>query len=172
MQTSQGQNLPSSLTGLALVAIAGACVVTGAVSLVDAADGWQYLLTTRAEFWRGPTCQGQFIVPGWGDGAVLILTVIALAFLVSTARAMMRMRRWGQFTAFFALIPLVALWMDTAIVSKASIGDCDGVGLSGGAGAAIDRAGWLFVAAMVLCALSWTWLGARINQASGRLPRA
>lgn len=153
----------ATLAGTALTVLAATSLCVGAASLVDAADGWQDVLNRITEYSRAlRTCQQS--VPGWGDGAVLVLTVVTILLLATTVYATTDVRRWammGQFSALTATVPVAILWLDTYIVGGAPSGDCDGLGLSGAASAAINRAGWLFAATFLLCLLSTAAISAR-----------
>jgi formate hydrogenlyase subunit 3/multisubunit Na+/H+ antiporter MnhD subunit len=142
-------------------------VAAGALSLIDAANGWQQVLATIHEWQtrRGRTCPGQWVVTGWGDSTVLVLAGIALTFLGLATLVNTRGQRWAGWSPMLSvlgLIPIIAMWLDDLTIGEtAPTGDCDGVGLSGAAGAALDRAGWLFFAAAVLCLVSAVAFSAR-----------
>jgi hypothetical protein len=162
----------SSLFGISCCALAAICLVGGSTSLIDAADGWQDVLNTIHE-WRkpNPQCPGPWTVLGWGDGAVLILSGMALCLLGGTLLATLhsdrRGGRRGQSTALLAVIPVFLLWIDSFAVGGAPTGDCDSVGLGGAASSAILRAGWFFFATIVLCLLTANWLGWRGENFTG-----
>jgi hypothetical protein len=160
----------TSFSALTFATIAGICFAAGSLSIIDAADGWQQVLyTVRA--WRGtrsgPTCPDQWTIAGWGDEAVLVLGGIGVVLIAVTLVGSVAGRRWlgsGKVTALAALVPGLLLLVDAYAVGGSSIGDCDGIGVSGAAGAALTRAGWLLAGSMVLCFLAYAALWTRDAQ--------
>ncbi|HEX8919414.1 MAG TPA: hypothetical protein VF898_12990 [Chloroflexota bacterium] len=161
MQNSWTIETRQSWFTLATVTIAGICVAVGATSLIDAADGWHDMLVAITIQRHNPNCT---TVPGWGDGGVLLFTGAALAMLGLTAVSWRQSQGWGRLTVLATLVPISLLWLDTLSVAGAPMGDCDGAGLTGAAGAAIVRAGWLFFIAAILCVMSAVALTARANE--------
>lgn len=159
VQATSSREVVSPGVGLVLTGLAGACVLVGSVSLSDAATGWQQVLNVR----HVPTC-ANFTVTGWNSTATVALTATALIFLATTAWAMLGTRSWGEGTALLAAVPIVILWLDTMYVGESPLGDCDGIGLTGAAGDALNRAGWLLFASVLLCCAASLWLKTKVNQ--------
>jgi hypothetical protein len=156
------------LVGTALAAATMVSITAGAVSLIDASDTWQDVLNRAwaAEPARFVPCPGQFSVSGWGDAAVLVMLGLALAML---GVAMVAVRHGyarhglGGATGVAAAVVSLILWLDAYTVSQSQLGDCDGIGLSGPASVAVNRAGWLLFASVLLSLATATWFqgGAR-----------
>lgn len=142
------------MPAIGMVGVAVAAVTAGAASLTDAADGWQGTLLLVARLGPGSRCAGGLTVPGWGDAAVLFCTVVTVILLGLAGWAMLAEAPWGQVCSVLAILPITILWLDAYAVSQAPAGDCDSLGLSGAAGDAILRAGWLFALSAVLCGVA------------------
>jgi drug/metabolite transporter (DMT)-like permease len=69
----------------------------------------------------------------------------------------------GGATGVAAAVVSLILWLDAYTVSQSQLGDCDGIGLSGPASVAVNRAGWLLFASVLLSLATATWFqgGAR-----------
>lgn len=145
---------------LAFTLVTGALIAVGAVSLSDAADGWQQVLNTYEQLSNNP-CLGPHDVYGWGDRAILAFAAAALVFVGMTGWALLEVRRWGKVTAFLTIVMVCVLWLDAYAVSQSPSTDCDAAGLGGAAGVSIVRAGWCFFVASMLCGISWAWLASR-----------
>jgi hypothetical protein len=156
-------NVASAPWAIAFAALAGTCTAGGAISLLDASDGWQQTLTTIYT-WRKSMlgCSGPWSVTGYGDEFV---TVVALAAIVllgvagATALRASRPRRLGQTAALLAIIPIGLLWFDSFIVGDSPAGDCDSIGLGGAASVMLTRAGWLLFAGGLFSLLTVEALG-------------
>ena len=148
-----------SWTGAVLTAAAGVCLAAGAVSLIDAADGWQDTLNAAGltQGLSGSICSAPLVVSGWGDGAVSLLTVVGLGLIAVTAWITTRRPRlgtWAAASSLASIVPIGLLWMDAILVGRSPSRDCDGAGLSGAASASVNRAGWLFLGATLFCFLA------------------
>ena len=165
MQLNGEERASSPAIALTVVAAAGACVAVGAASLTDAAAGTQDILNViSARQANSLTCAGPFNVSGYSLEFLLICTAACLTLLAATGWALLRVVAWGELTAFLATVSMALLWLDAYAVSTSPIGDCDGIGLSGAASAAINRAGWCFFIAIILTCASWAWLRSRTSQ--------
>jgi hypothetical protein len=165
VQLNREERASSPAIALTLLAAAGACAAVGAASLTDAAAGTQDILNViSARQANALTCAGPFNVSGYGLEFVVICTAACLALLAATGWALLRVAAWGELTAFLATVPAALLWLDSYEVSTSPIGDCDGIGPSGAASAAINHAGWCFFIAIVLTCASWAWLRSRTSQ--------
>jgi hypothetical protein len=168
MNLTQKTGSRSPLTGIIFSALAGLCVAAGAASLIDATDFTRDLLSLSRDAWRGvQRCPNQWSVSGWGDAPVLWVTAIALGLLVIALLVALTLPRWGgwgQAASSLAILPIALLWLDALIVSTSPIGDCDGIGLTGAASAAINHAGFLFAAAVALCLLTLAWINVRLGE--------
>jgi hypothetical protein len=159
--------LNSVLTGALMGMASAACVAAGTASLIDAADGWQEVLRLFQAMVH-PTCGSLFVVPGLGDGAVLVFATVAICLLVLMALTSACPGRWmtvAQALSVVTLFPIALLWLDAVAVGAAPSTDCDAMGLGGAASAAINRAGWLFAASMILSLLCLFLLRARESHA-------
>jgi len=152
------------------------CVIVGAVSLNDASDGTQtwfnlyYSMQTRPN----PGCPGPWHVLGWGDTGVTLVTAFTIALLCAVVYAGGSPRRLisgiGLVAALLALAASFLLWTDTWMLGRTPYTDCDGAGIGGWASGALDRAGFLFLVAVVLCILAMRALNARLSEGRTGVP--
>lgn len=163
MQMDGDDRAPDFRWAVAYAALAGTCTATGAISLLDASDGWQQTLTTIST-WRKSMlgCSGPWSVAGYGDEFVTVVAVAAVVLLSVAGATALRAspsRGLGQTAALLATIPIGLLWFDSFIVGTSPTGDCDSIGLGGAAGVMLTRSGWLLFAGGVFSLLTVETLG-------------
>lgn len=148
--------------GMGLTTLAAALVVAGVANLVDATNRWQDVLNALNT--RSSCSTIPLSLQGYGNTAVLILGCLSLLLLGLTAWATLGPRRWGIITSMLTIVPIGILWMDSYAVSQ-SPGDCDSSGAIGLISTEIVRAGWLFLAAIVTCAIVASWIRSAVRRA-------
>jgi hypothetical protein len=150
--------------GLTLIALTIATLAGGTANLMEASHSWQRFLDSVRTLNPSDTCPGNFSVSGWSDIAVLLMLGTALLALGLAVVAIHHGHGWdrvGVASGFVAVLMSFLLWMGAFGVAGSSLGDCDGIGLSGAASVAVNRAGWLLFVSVVLSLAIASWFQLR-----------
>jgi hypothetical protein len=156
--------------GVAMIWTAALAAIGGTLFLVHARDLTQAGLDrARALQPQGAaqSCPAQFDALGLGDLPTLGVLVVALAALGTGLFVLKRagpLNHAGVTAAFIAALANLVLWVDTYGVARSPIGDCDGIGVGGAAGIALDRAGGLLFLSLALSVAVACWFQMRTGR--------